>query len=143
MPCFTHRERVVFADLDALRHVNNAVFLRWFETARISYLRGTGTHDPVQEGGRGFGFIFAECHIKYRSPVLFDEQVDIGLAISHIHRSSFRIDFEMRVDDRLCAEGYGVMVGYDYSAKKPAQLPDEIRRVLEAEIGAVSAPASP
>ena len=38
MPGFVHRERVRFGDLDAMRHVNNAVFLRYFESARISYL---------------------------------------------------------------------------------------------------------
>ena len=68
MPGFVHHERVRFGDLDAMRHVNNAVFLRYFESARISYLGELQVHDPVTEVEAGFGLIFAECHIKYRSP---------------------------------------------------------------------------
>ena len=90
LPGFVHRERVRFGDLDAMRHVNNAVFLRYFETARISYLRGLGIHDPVAEVDAGFGLIFAECHISYRSPVQFDEDLDVALTICDIRRSSFR-----------------------------------------------------
>jgi acyl-CoA thioester hydrolase len=133
MAGFVHRERVRFGDLDAMRHVNNAVYLRYFETARIAYLGGLLVHDPVAEAGTGFGLIFAECHINYRSPVNFDEDLDIALTISDVRRSSFRVDFEMRVGERLCAEGYGVMVGFDYSEERAAALPEEIRRRVEAE----------
>ena len=133
MPGFVHRERVRFGDLDAMRHVNNAVFLRYFESARISYLGELQVHDPVAEVEAGFGLIFAECHIKYRSPVEFDEELEVALAISDIRRSSFRLDFAMRVGERQCAEGYGVMVGFDYAAQRAAALPDDMRRRLEAE----------
>lgn len=133
MPGFVHRERVRFSDLDAMRHVNNVVFLRYFETARITWLRGLGIHDPVSEAETGFGLIFAECHIKYRSPVQFDEQLDIELAISDIQRSSFRVPFQMRVGERLCAEGYGVFVGFDYAEQRAATIPETLRARLEAE----------
>jgi acyl-CoA thioesterase FadM len=59
MPGFVHRERVRFGDLDAMLHVNNAVFLRYFESARISYLGELQVHDPVAEVEAGFGLIFA------------------------------------------------------------------------------------
>jgi acyl-CoA thioester hydrolase len=130
---FVHRERVPFGDLDAMRHVNNAVFLRYFETARIAYLRGLRVHNPVSEVEAGFGLIFAECHINYRSPVNFDEELDIELTIADVRRSSFRLNFEMRVGERLCAEGYGVMVGFDYAEGRAAALPDDFRGRLEAE----------
>jgi acyl-CoA thioester hydrolase len=141
MPGFVHRERVRFGDLDAMRHVNNAVFLRYFETARISYLRGLGLHDPVAEVDARFGLIFAECHISYRSPVQFDEDLEIALTVCDIRRSSFRVAFEMRVGERLCTEGYGVMVGFDYVEQRAAALPEDMRGRLEAE--AADATASP
>jgi acyl-CoA thioester hydrolase len=131
---FVHIERVRFGDLDAMRHLNNVVFLRYFETARITYLRHVvPSHSPADPEGEGFGLIFAECHINYRSPVQYDEQVAIACSISDVRRSSFRIPFEMRVDDRLAAEGYGVLVGFDYATQKAAQLPDELRSRLEEE----------
>src|SRR3954467_2186810 len=133
---FAHIERVRFGDLDAMRHLNNVVFLRYFETARIAYLRElVPSHDPAHPENDAFGLIFAECHINYRSPVLFDEEVAVTCSIGNVKRSSFRVEFEMRVGSRLVAEGYGVLVGFDYVSQAAAQLPDELRTTLEAEAG--------
>jgi acyl-CoA thioester hydrolase len=137
---YVHTERVRFGDLDAMRHLNNVVFLRYFETARIAYLREiVPSHDPAHPEQDAFGLIFAECHINYRSPVLFDEEVAINCAIGNVKRSSFRVEFDMRVGSRLVAEGYGVLVGFDYGTQAAAQLPDALRSALEAE---AAAPAS-
>jgi acyl-CoA thioester hydrolase len=136
-----HTERVRFGDLDAMRHLNNVVFLRYFETARIAYLQElVPTHDPANPERDTFGLIFAECHINYRSPVLFDEEVAVACTIGTVRRSSFRVEFEMRVGARLVAEGYGVLVGFDYAQQAAAQLPDDLRERLEAEVGAPAAP---
>jgi acyl-CoA thioester hydrolase len=135
-----HTERVRFGDLDAMRHLNNVVFLRYFETARIDYLRQiVPAHDPSNPEGAEFGLIFAECHINYRSPVLYDEAVDVTCDIGHVRRSAFRVEFDMRVGTRLVAEGYGVLVGFDYAAEQAAVLPDALREALEAEAGATRA----
>ena len=134
MGSFVHVERVRFGDLDAMRHLNNVVFLRYFETARISYMRRlTPDHDPADPEGGGFGFIFAECHINYRAPVHYDEQVAIACSVSDVRRSSFRVPFRMSVGERLVAEGYGVLVGFDYTAQKAAHLPDTLRTRLQEE----------
>ena len=127
-------ERVRFGDLDAMRHLNNVVFLRYFETARISYLRHLiPAHDPAHPEAGGFGLIFAECHVNYRAPVHYDEQVAIACSVADVKRSSFRIPFEMTVDSRTVAEGYGVLVGFDYDAQKAMALPDELRASLSEE----------
>ncbi len=127
---YTHTERIRFGDLDAMRHLNNVVFLRYFETARINYLNGLfGTHDPVNRDG-GFGFIFASCHIDYRSPGHFDEEVAISVRPADIGTKSLKLEFEMRVDGRLLAEGYGVLVGYDYESGESAALPEGLKARL-------------
>jgi acyl-CoA thioester hydrolase len=128
-------QRVRFGDLDAMQHMNNVEFLRFFETARIDYLISVAPeHNP---GSRTqFGFIFAECHIAYRSPAHFGEEIRTFVWPGELRRSSIRLDFEMRCesDDRLVAEGYGVLVGYDYHAGKAQPVPDELRRKLEPEL---------
>ena len=131
---FIHRERVRFGDLDAMRHLNNVVFLRYFETARIAYLRVLAPeHDPSHPEADTFGLIFAECHIAYRSPVYFDEEVAIGCRVGEVRRSAFRIDFTMHVGERLAAEGYGWLVGFDYEAQASARLPEGLRGRLDEE----------
>ena len=127
---WVHRERVRFGDLDAMRHLNNVVFLRYFETARIAYLRELLGWRDVAAMLDDFGLIFAECHIAYRSPVRIDEEVVITCSIGEIRRSSFRMDFDMRVGDRVAADGYGWLVGFDYEAGRAQPLADELRERL-------------
>jgi acyl-CoA thioester hydrolase len=129
---FTHIERVRFGDLDAMRHLNNVVFLRYFETARIAYIRTLmPAHDPADPEHAKWGLIFAECHINYRSPAYFDEEVGVECSIGEVRRSAFQVMFTMRVGERVIAEGYGWLVGFDYAAEKASPLPDQFREVLE------------
>jgi acyl-CoA thioester hydrolase len=129
---FIHRERVRFGDLDAMRHLNNVVFLRYFETARIAFMRQLAPeHDPANPEADAFGLIFAECQISYRSPVYFDELVDVACEVGEVRRSAFRVDFAMRVGERLAAEGHGWLVGYDYATQASARLPATLRERLE------------
>ena len=132
---FSIVQRVRFGDLDAMQHMNNVEFLRFFETARIDYLMGIlPEHDPGSR--QQFGFIFAECHIAYRSPAHFGEEIRTYVWPTALERSSIRVEFAMRSesDDRLLAEGYGVLVGYDYAAGKSRPVPDELRERLEPEL---------
>jgi acyl-CoA thioester hydrolase len=137
---FVHSETIRFGHLDAMRHLNNVEFLRFFETARIEFLCALlPEHNPVQpENDQDFGLIFAECHINYRSPGQYGERVDTEVWPGEVQRSSFRVNFAMRVGDRLLAEGWGALVGYDYAAGKAAPLPDRLREALGA--GATSGP---
>jgi acyl-CoA thioester hydrolase len=130
---FVHLERVRFGDLDAMRHLNNVVFLRYFESARINFIRTIAPgHDPAHPEAGDFGVIFAECHIDYRAPVYYDEEVAVSIGVGEVRRSAFRVDFAMHVGDRLCAEGYGWLVGFDYAGQRSRPLPEALVERLEA-----------
>ena len=114
-----------------MRHLNNVVFLRYFESARIAFLRTLiPEHSPTNPERRGLGLIFAECHIRYRSPVSFDEEVAVECTIGEVRRSAFQVCFEMRVGERQVALGDGWLVGFDYTTERAARLPDEMREIL-------------
>lgn len=132
---FSMVQRVRFGDLDAMQHMNNVEFLRFFETARIDYIR-TVLPDHVPTSGGQFGFIFAECHIAYRSPAHYDEEIRTFIRPAELRRSSVRLEFEMRndADGRLVAEGWGTLVGYDYAAERAEPLPAEVRAPLERDL---------
>ena len=132
---FSMVQRVRFGDLDAMQHMNNVEYLRFFETARIDYLMGIlPEHNPGSR--RQFGFIFAECHIAYRSPAHFGEEIRTFVWPTALERSSVRLEFAMRSESdlRLLAEGYGVLVGYDYASGKSRPVPAELRQRLEPEL---------
>ena len=131
---YSYVDRVRFGDLDAMRHLNNVAFLQFFESARIAYLSTLipGRSPIAPEGD--FGLIFAECHINYRAPAFYEEAIRTWLRPGDVARSSFRIHFEMNAegDGRLLAEGYGVLVGYDYAAGRAMALTDDVRAVLSS-----------
>jgi acyl-CoA thioester hydrolase len=134
---FSTVQRVRFGDLDAMQHMNNVEFLRFFETARIDYMiQLSPEHAPTER--RKFGFIFAECHIAYKAPAFFGDRIRTYIWPSEMKRSSLRLAFEMRTeaDDRLVAEGWGTLVGYDYGAGTPQPIPQELRDRVEPQIPA-------
>ena len=128
---FSLVERVRFGDLDAMGHLNNVEFLRFFETARIAYIQElVPGHTPTQRGD--FGFIFAECQISYRTPAFFGEELRVFVEPQRLGRSSLRLGFRMvcEGDGRLVADGHGTLVGYDYDAGRSQPIPDELRERL-------------
>ena len=133
---FSMVQRVRFGDLDAMQHMNNVEFLRFFETARIDFITSLAPeHDPGQPNG--FGFIFAECHINYRAPAHYNELIRTWIRPVELKRSSLKLGFEMRVDEsgRLVAEGWGTLVGYDYAAGSAHPIPDAFRERVEPLLG--------
>jgi acyl-CoA thioester hydrolase len=132
---FAHVDKVRFGDLDAMKHVNNVAFLGFFEDARIEYVSSLLGSDPTTR--RELGLIFAECRINYRAPAFFGEQIRTCVRPGEVRRSSARLEFAMFAvgDDRLLAEGYGVVVGYDYAAGRSAPLPDAFKAALGAGAG--------
>jgi acyl-CoA thioester hydrolase len=129
-------QRVRFGDVDALQHMNNVVFLRFFETARIAWFGEIlPEHSPILQ--RPFGFIFAECHIVYRAPAYFGDDIRTSIRPSELRHMSVKLDFEMRADgdDRLVADGWGLLVGYDYDVNKPRRVPAEVRDRIAPLLG--------
>ena len=118
---FSVVQRVRFGDLDAMGHMNNVRFLRFFETARIEYMK---TVAPERSDRNGF--VIAECHINYRAPAFFDDDIRTFVRPGERGRSSMRLEFEMRRegDDELIADGWGTLVAYDYEAGKSRPWPD-------------------
>jgi acyl-CoA thioester hydrolase len=132
---FCTLQRVRFGDLDAMQHMNNVEFLRFFETARIDFmLQLSPDHAPTHR--RQFGFIFAECHIAYRAPAFFGDEIRTYIWPSELGRSSLKLGFEMRTEggDRLVADGWGTLVGYDYEAGESRPIPDELRARIEPQM---------
>jgi acyl-CoA thioester hydrolase len=142
---FSHVDRVRFGDLDAMRHLNNVAFLSFFESARIAYVTSlVPSHRPT-EPEDDWGLIFAECHINYRAPAFFDEAIRTHVRPAQLRRSSVRIEFRMTSDGdgRLLAEGWGALVGYDYTAGRACPLPATLTGPLRAQIGPEADAAEP
>lgn len=112
-------------------HVNNVVYYSWFDTAVNAYLIERGALDPVISMVIGL-VVETQCH--YFSPLAFPQQVDAGLRVAHIGRSSVRYEVGLfAADADLCAaKGHFVHVYVDRSTHQPHPLPVELKSALES-----------
>lgn len=126
---FAVEEEVRFRDLDALGHVNNAVYLTYFEHARVGYFRHLGL---VPQAVTGWSFILAEARCTYRSPARLGERLRIATGVTEMGRSSFRMGYCITHagDGRLIATGDTVLVAYDYQAQRPVPVPGAARHLI-------------
>jgi acyl-CoA thioester hydrolase len=129
---FVFRENVRFRDLDGLAHVNNAVFLTYMESARIAYLSSLGAGSNPQAS-----MILARMEVDFRSPVVLGETIEVGVRPSRLGTKSFELEYEVRADGRLAAEGKSVLVGYDYTRGESVEIPAQWRGWLEPDEVAV------
>jgi acyl-CoA thioester hydrolase len=127
---FVHAEIARFRDLDPMGHVNNAVFLTWIENARIEFLRSLGAFELVD--ANQMTMILARAEVDFRSPVTYDDGVDVGVRVSRFGTKSFDLEYELRVGERVVAEAKTVLVAYDYETKSPKEIPTEWRQRLAA-----------
>jgi acyl-CoA thioester hydrolase len=123
------RLQVRWGDMDALGHVNNAEYLRYFEQSRIVWLEGIG-YSLV---GEGTGPILAKVSVTYLKPIVYPTELEIRLYAGHVGNTSFTLVSEI-VNGRDAAErfteGEFVTVWVDYAASKSVPIPDRLRTIL-------------
>ena len=132
---YSDRDRIRYGDLDTNAHLNNVAVHGFFESARVAYMRELFPDiEPLGRSG-AFGMIFAETHVRFASPGFYEEDLRVDVRPTELRRSSVKIAFEMRcaADERLVADGWGTLVGYDYEQGRAAPFPDEVAEQLRSE----------
>ncbi len=123
---------VWWGDQDAFGHVNNTIFLRWFESSRIAYTTRVGLYELFRV--RRIGPILAAVSCNFRRQVTFPDTVDVGARIDRIGRTSLAMSHAVfsRALGAIAAEGTSTIVVYDYEAGTPVPVPDELRDAIAA-----------
>lgn len=117
---------VAWADMDAFAHVNNTVYLRWFESARIAWFERAGL---LNGGAHGVGPILASTHCRFLQPVVYPATVWAEATTIRLGRRSFEMAYRVRLRDTgaLVAEGGGVVVLLDYAVGRSVEIDDALR----------------
>jgi acyl-CoA thioester hydrolase len=122
---------VAWGDMDANHHVNNVVYFRYMEHARLHYFREMGF--SREQRATGIGPILAWTDCRFRKPLEYPDTVTIATRISELDVDRFMMD-TIIVSHKLkaiAAEGQQKLVIYDYHNHVKAKLPDEVRRRIE------------
>ena len=128
---------VAWGDMDALGHVNNIVYFRYFETARMALVEQVGYGD--RELQAGMGPILASTDCRFRIPLEYPDTVTAAAWVEDVESDRFVMRYALFSHGRqgLAAEGSGRIVSYDYGRNCKAPLPDAIRlRLLDLALRA-------
>lgn len=119
---------VQWGDMDAFGHVNNVVYLQWFESARIDLLESVPSAVSMAAGG--VAPILASIRCDYKKQLHFPDTVHIGSRATKIGRTSFEIEHAVFSEKRqqVAAVGTSVVVVFDYATNRPVRIPEDLRQ---------------
>jgi acyl-CoA thioester hydrolase len=123
---------VAWGDMDAYRHVNNVVYFRYFENARLEYFRKLDWFEYERQ--TGVGPILAATQARFRKPLTYPDTVWVTARVVSVEDDRFHLEHRV-VSKRLgavAAEGKGTVVTYHHGEHRKVPLPEELRRRIEA-----------
>jgi len=130
------RVKPVWRDMDALQHVNNAVYLTYLENAREAYWRAFAGEVEI------FPFTLARVEIDYRSSATWRDDLTVAVWVKRLGTTSFELGYTIdAADGRRCAEARTVLVMMDPWHAKPVPIDDALRQRWEAFESAPPEPA--
>jgi acyl-CoA thioester hydrolase len=133
---FTVDVPVRYRDLDTLKHVNNAVYATYLEEARVAYLEAV-----LDIGVDEYDFVLANLELSFERPVTMDDALTVAVETTTVGETSVTLEYDLRVEDGTVATGETTLVFVDPEEKRPAPIPDDVRRrILEHEGRAANAP---
>ena len=117
-----------WGDMDAMGHVNNTVYFRYMEQARIGWFDALA---PRDEAWKTTGIVIVSTSCQFRRPLSYPGTVEVKVFTGAPGGSSVPTFYELRVADELCADGEAVVVFVDMAKQKPVRIPERIRSLLQ------------
>ncbi|MFQ5702975.1 MAG: acyl-CoA thioesterase [Gemmatimonadales bacterium] len=118
---------VQWGEMDAYGHVNNTVYFRYFESARIAYLERCGFIESYESAK--IGAILHSTQCRFKKPLRYPDNVLVGGRAIQIDDDRFTMGYAVisLSSDEIVAEGTGVIVSFDYTTGRKTPLPQLVR----------------
>jgi len=131
---------VQWGDQDAFGHVNNVVYFRWFESARVAYADRVGLTALLDQ--QRIGPILAAVACNYRRQIKFPDTVHVGARITRLGRSSMTMEHRVvsDVQQAITGEGDSTIVTFDYAEQRVVPIPEALRTSIEQLEGRALSP---
>jgi len=122
---------VAWGDMDAFAHVNNTVYFRWFESARIAYFEKIGLNERMRREKKGP--ILARTACDFEKPLTFPDTIQASARVVKVGTTSFVMEYRVTsAKHGLAAKGEGIIVLVDYEKGGKVPLDDELKARIEA-----------
>ena len=122
--------KIEWGDMDALRHVNNIEYFKYFQVARIAYFEKIASDGVLRE--KRIPLILASTQCKFIYPLAYPDSISVGVRVDAMADQYFTMKYAVVSDkhQRLAAIGDAKVVMFDYVNNKKAYIPDEIRKTI-------------
>ena len=130
---------VAWGEMDSFGHVNNTVFLRWCESARIAYFDRTGVTERMKT--ESIGPILARATLDFRRPVTYPDTIRASASVPKLGNTSFVMSYHLYSLSQaaVVGEGEGVIVMIDYRTSEKVPISEALRaRIQSLEARSVS-----
>ncbi|MBE0616681.1 MAG: acyl-CoA thioesterase [Proteobacteria bacterium] len=123
--------------MDAFGHVNNIIYFRYFENARLAYFERIRYRREMEETGVGPILALTSCRFRY--PLEYPDTVYVGARVATMEAERFVMEYRVVSLQAgvVAAEGEGLVVSYDYRGKKKTPLPELMRARIAALEGGI------
>ncbi|MDP8225872.1 MAG: thioesterase family protein [Candidatus Lernaella stagnicola] len=125
------RFQMHWGEMDAFGHLNNTIYFRYFESARIVFFE---TLDITERGmPRAIGPILGYTSCRFKAPLTFPDTLWAATRVTDIQDDRFTVEHVVYSEklERIAAVGEATIVAYDYRNNTKATLPDSWRDCLE------------
>jgi acyl-CoA thioester hydrolase len=124
---------VRWGDMDALGHVNNILYLQYFETARIEYLMRLGMDAPGS-AWKEYGLILASVGCRFKLPVTYPDTLAVGARVAALGEDRVLMEHAAfsRKLGKTATEGDAVVVSYNYVTGRHTSLHSGLRKAIAA-----------
>ncbi|BAP35174.1 MULTISPECIES: acyl-CoA thioesterase [Acinetobacter] len=121
-----YEQKVAWGDMDAFGHVNNVMYYRYIESARIEYF------DRLNVFDQDVLTVVASSQCKYLKPVFYPDVLHIGARVEEMRNSAIRMHYVLfsQQQQQIVADGEAVIVFVDKVAMKKALIPQQLRKII-------------
>jgi acyl-CoA thioester hydrolase len=133
-------QAVIWGDMDSYQHVNNVVYFRYFENARLEYFRRLDWFAFEKE--TGIGPILQATQARFRRALTYPDTIAIGARVLSMEEDRFTLEHLIvsHAQGLVVTEGQGTVVTYHYSQEKKVPVPEELKRRIAALEGTAQKP---
>jgi len=118
---------IAWGDMDAFGHVNNTVFFRLFESARMAYLGEIG----FRGNPNGAGPILHSTSCRFRRAITYPDTVRVGTRVTSVAADRFAMEYQIvRSDGEVAGVGEGIVVAFDYGTQTKIAIPSDVREKI-------------
>jgi acyl-CoA thioester hydrolase len=118
-----------WSDMDAYGHVNNVVYLQYFEMARVALFFERASLE--ERTGLRRGTVVAAHDIRYKLPVVYSARpLDVQIWVSGVRAASFTCHYEVFDHERLAVTGSTLLVPFDFTINRPRRLSADEKEFL-------------